>query len=66
MFRWMALITIVAANAAAQCVMCSRTAAAQAVERARFLNLGIVIILVPVVAIFLGFMYLAWRRRHAE
>ena len=46
----------------AQCVMCFRTAAAQQMERARILNFGILIMLIPPVVILAGFLLLAWRR----
>ncbi|HVW85964.1 MAG TPA: hypothetical protein VHB50_14845 [Bryobacteraceae bacterium] len=39
----------------AQCVMCYRTAAAQQAERARVLNTGILILLIPPVVI-IGFI----------
>ena len=45
-----------------QCVMCFRTAAAQQMERARILNFGILIMLIPPVLILAGFLLLAWRR----
>ena len=53
-------LAVSAANA--QCVMCFRTAAAQQVERARVMNIGIGIMLVPPVLILAGFLLLAWRR----
>jgi len=49
----------------AQCVMCFRTAAAQQMERARVLNFGIIIMLVPPVLILAGFLLLCWRRNFA-
>lgn len=64
MTRFAALLTLFANAAAAQCVMCLRTAAAQQVERARVLNLGILIMLVPALLIPAGFLYLLYRRRH--
>jgi hypothetical protein len=54
------LLALSAANA--QCVMCFRTAAAQQEERAKVLNLGILVMLVPPVAILGGFLFLAYRR----
>ncbi|HYA17087.1 MAG TPA: hypothetical protein VEF06_06455 [Bryobacteraceae bacterium] len=47
---------------AAQCVMCFRTAAAQQAERSRVLNSGIVILLIPPLAILAGILLLAWRK----
>ncbi|MGH9657976.1 MAG: hypothetical protein ACRD96_05490 [Bryobacteraceae bacterium] len=52
------------ALASAQCVMCQRTAAAQNLERARVLNFGILLLMIPVVLIVGGFLYLMWRRRN--
>lgn len=46
-----------------QCVMCSRDAAAQQIERARVLNEGIFLLAIPPVCILAGFAYLAYRRR---
>ena len=43
--------------------MCFRTAAAQQSERARVLNIGIIIMLIPPVAIRAGFVLLLDRRR---
>jgi hypothetical protein len=43
--------------------MCFRTAAAQQIERARVLNEGIVLLLVPPLLILVGFAYLAYRSR---
>jgi heme/copper-type cytochrome/quinol oxidase subunit 2 len=62
--RAIALALLAAWPLAAQCVMCARTAAAQNAERIRLLQLGIVVILVPVISIFCGLLYLAWRRRN--
>ena len=50
------------AVANAQCVMCYRTAAAQQAERARMLNMGIVIMLIPPFLILGGFLYLIYRQ----
>lgn len=47
----------------AQCVMCFRNAAAQQLERARVLNWGIVILLLPPLCILAGFAWLAFRKR---
>jgi hypothetical protein len=46
----------------AQCVMCNRTAAAQNLERARVLNLGIVVLLIPPFVILSGLVWFAYRR----
>jgi hypothetical protein len=54
---------VAAGPLAAQCVMCFRTAAAQQAERARILNLGIIILLIPPVLILSGFCWLAYYRR---
>jgi len=45
----------------AQCVMCYRTAAAQQLERARVLNSGIAILLVPPIFVLAGILFLAFR-----
>jgi hypothetical protein len=62
MKRLLVLLPLAAGAAHAQCVMCFRTAAAQQMERARILNFGIIIMLVPPVLILAGFLLLAWRR----
>jgi hypothetical protein len=62
MKRLLPVLTLAASAANAQCVMCFRTAAAQQMERARILNFGIVIMLIPPVLILAGFLLLAWRR----
>jgi hypothetical protein len=43
--------------------MCGRTAAAQNLERQKVLNSGIIILLMPPLAIMTGLAALAWRRR---
>jgi hypothetical protein len=43
--------------------MCFRTAAAQNAERARVMNIGIIIMLIPPIAILAGFMLLCYKRR---
>jgi hypothetical protein len=65
MKRLVALVPLVASSAFAQCVMCFRTAAAQNAERARVMNMGIIIMLIPPVAILAGFMLLCYKRRNA-
>jgi hypothetical protein len=42
--------------------MCYRTAAAQNLERARVMNIGIFIMLIPPFLILGGFLLLCWRR----
>jgi hypothetical protein len=63
MKRLAVLVPILASSAYAQCVMCFRTAAAQNDARARVMNLGIIIMLIPPVLILAGFMVLAYKRR---
>jgi hypothetical protein len=60
--RFAALLPLAASTAFAQCVMCFRTAAAQQAERARVMNIGIIIMLIPPVAILGGFMLLCYKR----
>ena len=62
MKRLLPLLALAVSTANAQCVMCFRTAAAQQMERARVLNIGIGIMLFPPVLILAGFLYLAYRR----
>jgi hypothetical protein len=49
----------------AQCVMCYRTAAAQQLERARVLNSGIIILLIPPVLVLGLILLLAFRKNRA-
>ena len=65
MKRILALASLALPALNAQCVMCFRTAAAQQMERARVLNFGIVIMLIPPVVILGGFLFLCWRRNTA-
>jgi Zn-dependent protease with chaperone function len=65
MKRIVALVPLVASSAFAQCVMCFRTAAAQNAERARVMNMGIIIMVIPPVLILAGFMLLCYKRRNA-
>jgi len=60
-----ALAMLAASSAAAQCVMCGRTAQAQNLARASVLNQAIVLLLIPPVVILAGFLLLAWRRRES-
>ena len=62
MKRLLSILGLAAGVLNAQCVMCFRTAAAQQMERARILNFGIFIMLVPPVVILAGFLLLCWRR----
>lgn len=64
MRRTLAIALLAASSAFGQCVMCFRTAAAQEAARARVLNLGIIIMLIPPIAILAGFMVLCYKRRH--
>ena len=63
MKRIAALVPLAASSAFAQCVMCFRTAAAQNSARARVLDIGIVILVIPPVAILTGFLVLCYKRR---
>ncbi len=63
MKRLAALLPLMSTGAFAQCVMCFRTAAAQQSERARVLNAGIVIMLLPPLVILSGFVLLLYVRR---
>jgi hypothetical protein len=62
MKRLGALLPLMSTGAFAQCVMCFRTAAAQQSERARVLNAGILIMLVPPLVILGGFVLLMYKR----
>ena len=64
MKRLLATLAFVATTAMAQCIMCQRTASAQQVERAKVLNYGILVIMVPVLSIVTGFGFLVYRRRN--
>jgi hypothetical protein len=61
--RLAALLPLTMSGAFAQCVMCFRTAAAQQSERARVLNAGIIIMLIPPLLILGGFVLLFYVRR---
>ena len=65
MRRLIALLPLFTPAAAAQCVMCARTAAAQTEARIQVLMNGVIVLLIPPVLILSGFLYLAWRRRKA-
>ncbi|MEO7653119.1 MAG: hypothetical protein ABIZ80_21890 [Bryobacteraceae bacterium] len=60
--RAVLLVALGTAVANAQCVMCYRTAAAQQAERARMLNFGIIVMLIPPFLILGGFLYLIYRQ----
>ena len=62
MKRLIAILPLLVSAAGAQCVMCFRTAAAQNMERARVMNIGIFIMMVPPFVILGGFLLLCWRR----
>jgi len=59
----LALLFLLPDAARAQCVMCKRTAEAQNAERARALNRGILVLLVPAMVILGGILRRAARRR---
>ena len=63
MRRALAIALLAASSAFSQCVMCFRTAAAQEAARARVMNLGIIIMLIPPLVILAGFMLLFYKRR---
>ena len=65
MKRLFAVLPLAVSAASAQCVMCFRTAAAQNMERARVMNVGIFIMMVPPFVILAGFLLLCWRRNKA-
>lgn len=58
------LLAWLAVGAQGQCVQCFRTAAAQQAARASWLNLGIVILLIPTLGMLAGLAVLIYRRRH--
>jgi hypothetical protein len=65
--RRLAILALLAASAMnGQCVMCQRTAAAQNVERARVLNRGIIVMLIPPLVVLGGLVALAWKRNHVH
>jgi hypothetical protein len=57
-----ALFVALSLPAGAQCVMCYRTAHAQQAERARVLNMGIVILGAPPFLILAGFVAFVFKR----
>ena len=60
------LLAVTAAPAAAQCAMCYSTAAAQDSEAIKALNLGILVLLIPPVAVMVGILLLAFRYRNSD
>ena len=62
MKRLLAFLLLASSSSFAQCVMCFRTAAAQQAERAKVMNLGIVIMLIPPIVILAGFVALCYKR----
>jgi hypothetical protein len=60
--RILLMMMVATGSVLAQCVMCNRTAAAQNLERARVLNLGIVVLLIPPFIILTGLVCFAYRR----
>jgi hypothetical protein len=62
MRRLLAILPLAVTAASAQCVMCYRTAAAQNLERARVMDIGILIMGIPPFLILGGFLLLCWRR----
>ena len=55
-----------AASFFAQCIMCFRTAEAQQGERAKVLNSGIIILIVPPLLTLVGIVWFAWRRNKQQ
>ena len=64
MRRLLALVPLSAAPALAQCVMCFRTAEAQAGARAYVLNIGILLLGAPPFLILAGFCFLFYKKNH--
>jgi len=62
MKRLLSILPLVVSVANAQCVMCFRTAAAQQMERAKVLNFGIIIMMIPPIVIVGVFLYQLWRK----
>ncbi len=63
MRRYVAVLLAAATEAAAQCVMCQRTAAAQMEARAQALNSGILVLGIPPLVLLAGVLILAFSRR---
>ncbi len=64
LLRVMALVLLGAAAAAAQCAMCYQNAASQDSRALAALNSGILLLLVPPVAIMAGIFFRAFRHRN--
>lgn len=62
MKRLLTMFLALALPALPQCVMCFRTASAQQAERARVLNLGILLLGAPPLLILAGFVVLVVKR----
>jgi hypothetical protein len=62
--RVLGIAALLTTSLSAQCVMCARTAAAQNNERVKVLRDGVVVLLVPPVAIMGFFLTHAFRRRN--
>lgn len=60
----LATLSVLPAAAMAQCIQCSRSAAAQHAAGIAALNRGIILLLIPVVALLAGFAFLAYHRRN--
>ena len=60
--RLIVLLPASAGLAYGQCAMCFRNAAAQQAARAQLFNLGILVMLVPPLAVLGWIIWLAWRR----
>ncbi|MBI3683284.1 MAG: hypothetical protein HY235_23170 [Acidobacteria bacterium] len=57
------LVWFAPAAACGQCAMCFRNAAAQQAAGAQALNTGILVLLLPALALVAGFCFAAYRRR---
>jgi hypothetical protein len=64
MKRLLSLLTLSAAPALAQCVMCFRTASAQQGARAYVLDIGILLLGAPPFLILAGYCFLFYKKNH--
>lgn len=71
--KWLAAILLTAvvhfqtaAPAAAQCIMCYMGASGSGARGIRAIQIGILILMIPTVAIMTGLVYTVIRRRHAR